>query len=90
MPVTDASLSFYKETLAGETDNYVHMRAKAEGKVPIAVLRELVDEVLDSVRTIEQLASVQPGLTDICHAFVMVSVICCVRYSPKNAHEDGT
>ncbi|KAI0714028.1 terpenoid synthase [Cerioporus squamosus] len=64
-------LSFYKETLAGETDNYVHLRAAAEQKPPITVLQEVVDENLESIRKIEELAACQPGLTEICHSFVM-------------------
>ncbi|RPD78014.1 terpenoid synthase, partial [Lentinus tigrinus ALCF2SS1-7] len=66
------SLSFYKETLAGETDNYVHMRANAENKSPFVVLQELVDENLESVRKIEKLGASQPRfLTEICHSFMM-------------------
>ncbi|KAI0770506.1 terpenoid synthase [Fomes fomentarius] len=64
-------LSFYKETLAGETDNYVHMRAVAERKPPIKVLRQLADEVLDSVSRLEELAAAQSGLDRIFRSFLM-------------------
>ncbi|KAI1793269.1 terpenoid synthase [Ganoderma leucocontextum] len=64
-------LSFYKETLAGETDNYVHMRAAAEQKPAGAVLRELVEENLESWHKIKQLASAQSGLVDICVGYLM-------------------
>ena len=46
-------LSFYKEELAGETKNYIHIRAQTEGLPPIDVFRHLVQEVLNSARTIE-------------------------------------
>ena len=67
------SLSFYKEALAGETDNYVHMRAAAEQKPPLMVLQELADENLESIRKIEELATCQAGLAEICRSFIMVS-----------------
>ncbi len=67
------SLSFYKETLAGETDNYVHMRGSADQKPALAVLRELVEENLQSLHSVKQIASVQPGLVDICVGHVKVS-----------------
>ncbi|KAI0748882.1 isoprenoid synthase domain-containing protein [Fomes fomentarius] len=64
-------LSFYKETLAGEKDNYVHMRARVERKPPIEVLRQLADEVLDSVRRLEELGATQTGLDHIFDSFLM-------------------
>ncbi|PIL22359.1 terpene synthase [Ganoderma sinense ZZ0214-1] len=64
-------LSFYKEELAGETDNYIHMRANAEQKPAVAILRELVEENLDSWYRIKQLAAVQSGLVDICVGYLM-------------------
>ena len=67
------SLSFYKEELAGETDNYIHMRASAEQKPATAVLHELVEENLESWFKIKQLASVQSGLVEICVGYLMVS-----------------
>ncbi|TBU36754.1 terpenoid synthase [Dichomitus squalens] len=64
-------LSFYKETLAGETDNYVNMRAAVEQKQAISVLRQLIEENLDSVYKLRQLAAPQPGLTEIFLGFLM-------------------
>ncbi|RPD62209.1 terpenoid synthase [Lentinus tigrinus ALCF2SS1-6] len=64
-------LSFYKETLAGETDNYVHLRAAAERKPPLKVFKELVDENVESIRKIEKLAVCQEGLAEICHSYIM-------------------
>ncbi|TFK83820.1 terpenoid synthase [Polyporus arcularius HHB13444] len=51
------NLSFYKEELAGETNNYVHLRAAAEETSANHVLRQLVDEVLDSAHTMNVLTS---------------------------------
>lgn len=48
------------------------MRASAEQKQSAAVLRELVEENLESWHKIKQLASVQPGLVDICVGYLMV------------------
>lgn len=66
------SLSFYKEALAGETNNYVHLRAAAEQKPVIEVLRELVDETVVSIRKIAELGAVQPGLAKVCNDYIMV------------------
>ncbi|KAI0755152.1 terpenoid synthase [Daedaleopsis nitida] len=67
-------LSFYKEALAGEKDNYIHMRAATERKPVIQVLREVVDETLDSVRKLEIIESAQPGLAPVCQSYIMGSV----------------
>ncbi|KAI0755153.1 terpenoid synthase [Daedaleopsis nitida] len=64
-------LSFYKESLAGEKHNYIHMRAVAERKPAIQAFREVVDEVLASVRKLQELASVQAGLYPILHSYIM-------------------
>ncbi|TBU31876.1 terpenoid synthase [Dichomitus squalens] len=64
-------LSFYKETLAGETDNYVNMRAAVEQKQAISVLRQVIAENLDSVYKLRQMAAPQPGLTEIYLTFLM-------------------
>ncbi|GJJ13623.1 hypothetical protein Clacol_007879 [Clathrus columnatus] len=39
-------LSFYMEELAGENDNFVHMRAKLSGKGVVAALHEICEETL--------------------------------------------
>ncbi|KAI0670030.1 isoprenoid synthase domain-containing protein [Trametes maxima] len=63
-------LSFYKESLDGETDNYVHVRAGAEQKDPIAVLRELCDETLRVIDNIKALTTSDPQLNSICCSFL--------------------
>ena len=42
-------LSFYKEELAGERDNYVHDRALVTDKSISTVLTELVSELVESI-----------------------------------------
>ena len=42
-------LSFYKEELAGERDNYVHDRALVTDKSISMVLTELVNELVESI-----------------------------------------
>ncbi|KAJ8487893.1 hypothetical protein ONZ51_g3892 [Trametes cubensis] len=64
-------LSFYKETLVGDTGNYIHMRATAERRSPLTVLEELIEENLDSARKIKKFAASQTGLTEICHSSLM-------------------
>ena len=42
-------LSFYKEEMAGETDNYVHDRARIVKKSTSSVLNDVVKDVIASV-----------------------------------------
>ncbi|KAG9020869.1 hypothetical protein FS837_007800 [Tulasnella sp. UAMH 9824] len=63
-------LSFYKELLAGETDNYVHLRAAAEEKIPMQVLHELSGEVIDTVRRITNVVSPDPELAHTWQQFI--------------------
>ena len=70
--ISPCSLSFYKETLVGDTGNYIHMRATAERRPPLTVLEELIEENLDSARKIKKFAASQTGLTEICHSSLMV------------------
>ncbi|KAH9889840.1 terpenoid synthase [Cubamyces lactineus] len=57
-----ANLSFYKEELAGEKNNYVHIRASAEQKSTEHVLRDLVDEASDTARRINVVLAEDPEL----------------------------
>ncbi|KAJ0278845.1 hypothetical protein COL940_007061 [Colletotrichum noveboracense] len=41
-------LSFHKETLAGETDNYINTRAVCEQREPLAVLETVVAEAIEA------------------------------------------
>lgn len=51
--ITNDILSFYKEELANETGNYVHLRAAVVHREPIQVVRDLVDEALAASDNIE-------------------------------------
>ncbi|KAI0822013.1 terpenoid synthase [Trametes gibbosa] len=64
-------LSFYKESLAGETDNFIHLRAAAEQKDPIVVLREVVEETLERIHRVQMLTAPDPQLSKICRSYVM-------------------
>ncbi|KAI1793299.1 terpenoid synthase [Ganoderma leucocontextum] len=48
-------LSFYKEQLAGETDNYIHIRATTDQTTTLDTLRLLADETLACVQRIRLL-----------------------------------
>lgn len=48
-------LSFYKEELAGEQNNYVHLRAAVEQLSPLEVLTNLTEEVLDTAKRVGQI-----------------------------------
>ncbi|KAJ8473611.1 hypothetical protein ONZ51_g7752 [Trametes cubensis] len=64
-------LSFYKESLGGETDNYVHLRAAAERKDPVVVLRELAEETLTTIVQVQELTASDPELSSILHSYLM-------------------
>ncbi|KAI0352668.1 terpenoid synthase [Trametes cingulata] len=60
-----ANLSFYKEELAGETNNYIHLRAAAEQTSVDIVLRKLVEEVSDTALRVNMVAADDPELLEI-------------------------
>ncbi|KAF8504991.1 isoprenoid synthase domain-containing protein [Hysterangium stoloniferum] len=57
-------LSFYKEELAGEKDNYVHLRADAENLSPLEVLATIVEEMRIARNTIHATLMVCPPALD--------------------------
>ncbi len=69
------SLSFYKESMDGETNTYIYQRANAENADPLVVLRNLCDDTLDMIRRIGDLTSSDPQLADICRSYLMVSIV---------------
>ena len=69
------SLSFYKEELAGETKNYIHMRATAEQITPASALRALANEVLDCTHTVKMLAEDDTEFISLWELYVQVSEI---------------
>ena len=67
-------LSFYKETLRGETDSsYVYLRAAAEEKEPLAVLQQLVEETVADVFNMRAMTSADSQVAEICDKHLMVS-----------------
>ncbi|KAI9058151.1 terpenoid synthase [Trametes sanguinea] len=63
-------LSFYKEELAGETSNYVHLRADAEQISPWEVLHQLTEEVLDTASRIDEITAKDPELSALWNRYL--------------------
>nr|BDI63124.1 sesquiterpene synthase [Trametes versicolor] len=66
---TNDLLSFYKEELAQETNNYIHIRAAMEQTTGLVILRKLADEILDTTRRIEGLAAEDAELAALWHGY---------------------
>ncbi|KAI0352673.1 terpenoid synthase [Trametes cingulata] len=73
------NLSFYKEELAGETSNYVHLRADAEQASPWKVLRQLTEEVLDTARRIDVITAQDPELCALWNRYLQTYLEFSVR-----------
>ncbi|KAG6848544.1 hypothetical protein C0991_000460 [Blastosporella zonata] len=54
-------LSYYKESVSGETANYISNRANVEHKCPVAVLKEVREEVLRSREHVYQILASTAG-----------------------------
>ncbi|KAI0714047.1 terpenoid synthase [Cerioporus squamosus] len=67
---TNDILSFYKEELAGETSNYVHLRAAAEQLSPLEVLRQLTREVVDTAKRITSIIGGDRELADLWERYL--------------------
>lgn len=65
-------LSFYKEELAGENNNYVHLRAAAEEIAPVEVLHRLTEEVLDTARRIDRIVCRDEELAELWEGYRQV------------------
>ncbi|TBU54662.1 hypothetical protein BD310DRAFT_935496 [Dichomitus squalens] len=63
------SLSFYKEQLAGETKNYIHIRATTDQMTPVDMLRRVADEVLACGERVELLIGDDAQLMGIWRSF---------------------
>ncbi|OSD07404.1 terpenoid synthase [Trametes coccinea BRFM310] len=63
-------LSFYKEELAGERTNYIHLRMAAEQTSAENVLRELVSEVSDTARRMKLVLSDDPELLELWNKYM--------------------
>ncbi|EJF61101.1 terpenoid synthase [Dichomitus squalens LYAD-421 SS1] len=62
-------LSFYKEQLAGETKNYIHIRATTDQMTPVDMLRRVADEVLACGERVELLIGDDAQLMRIWRSF---------------------
>ncbi|TFK83819.1 terpenoid synthase [Polyporus arcularius HHB13444] len=87
--VVGANLSFHKEQLAGETKNYIHMRACAEQTTPNNVLRDLCDETLHSDRHILTLAGRDNELVELWQKYVQGTLEFHVNTRRYRLHELG-
>ena len=63
-------LSFYKEELAGEDDNYVHMRAGLSGNGTIATLEEICEETLTEISNITATLSHDPEAAEVFDCYI--------------------
>ncbi|KAF8629915.1 hypothetical protein AX15_003193 [Amanita polypyramis BW_CC] len=59
---TNDVLSFYKEELAGETSNYISMRAKINGTTKLEELKNTVADCVDAYQQIERLGHEYPSV----------------------------
>ncbi|KAI0632036.1 terpenoid synthase [Trametes polyzona] len=64
-----ANLSFYKEEIAGETTNYIHLRAAAEQMSTDDVLRKLVNEVSDTAQRVNEVVRGDAELSEVWHRY---------------------
>ena len=76
-------LSFYKEILAGESDNYIHLYASTEDINPVTALQQLSKALLQSMTAIESLTMHNPLLAKTLRGYLMVSIF-------VNTHEEKT
>ncbi|KAF8480583.1 isoprenoid synthase domain-containing protein [Gautieria morchelliformis] len=58
--LTNDILSFHKESLEGETANYIHTRACIDDKAPLQVLAEVAEEMQTAINTIQLALSDSP------------------------------
>ncbi|KAI0822012.1 terpenoid synthase [Trametes gibbosa] len=63
-------LSFYKESLVGETNNFIHLRAAAERKDPLTVLHEVAEETLETIYRVDALTASDAQLSQICRSYL--------------------
>ena len=63
-------LSFYKEELDGEDDNYVHMRAGLSGNGTIATLEEICEETLTEISNITATLSHDPEAAEVFACYI--------------------
>ncbi|KAI0769054.1 terpenoid synthase [Trametes elegans] len=64
------NLSFYKEELAGETNNYVHIRAAAEQAFVEDTLARLVEEVSHTADRVKAIVADDVELSEVCTRYM--------------------
>ncbi|KAF7800041.1 hypothetical protein EIP86_011284 [Pleurotus ostreatoroseus] len=64
-------LSFYKEELAGEEDNLVHMRARTLGKSVLATLAELCAETEERINRVSKTLAPAPETQAVFKGFMV-------------------
>ncbi|GJJ08198.1 hypothetical protein Clacol_002406 [Clathrus columnatus] len=63
-------LSFYKEEIDGEDNNFIHMRARATGKSIVTTLEETSEETIFVIQRISETLSGVPEYLNIFEGFV--------------------
>lgn len=63
-------LSFYKEELAGEDDNFVHMTAKISNKSVTLTLQDICDESLQLIDDVSKTLAMYPGHLALFRGFL--------------------
>ena len=63
-------LSFYKEELAGEDDNFVHMRAGLSGNGTIAALEEICEETLTEISDVTAILAHDPEAAAVFDCYI--------------------
>jgi hypothetical protein len=79
-------LSFYKEELAGENDNFVHMRAKVAGKDVISTLDDTCEETMLGIRNISATLASDAAAHKAFHVWLAGYIyhhLCTSRYRLK-------
>ncbi|KAI0632018.1 terpenoid synthase [Trametes polyzona] len=64
-------LSYYKETLNGETSTYICYRAAVEKKDTLAILRETCEETALALHRVMEVTASDPLLSRICHSYLI-------------------
>lgn len=64
-------LSFYKEELAGDTDNFVHMRMETAGMDALTALAVTADETVAATESVLETLEGNTGATAAVHDFVV-------------------
>jgi hypothetical protein len=76
-------LSFYKEELAGDDNNFVHMRAKVAGKDVVSTLDDISDETMIAIRNISATLAGDAATLEAFHVWLAGYIhyhLCTSRY----------